>query len=370
MKRILRRVLLRPVMWLANRYSSRPDKLRVHKALSDLHEHLITNPGEKGLILSFEAESGRFIIFSDQHKGAGNGADDFAGAEKNYLAAMRYYLERDYTYINLGDCEELWENSLVAVKKANVNAFEAEKAFFEKNAYIKVFGNHDLYWDNDPLAGFELEKIFGKKVPIYEGVILQAAVSNQPLQFFLTHGHQGDTLSDGNLFSKWFVANIWAPLQSYLGLNPNTPAYDDHLKTTHNKLMYEWAASQDGLVLITGHTHQPVFESLTFLERLYKKLGMARASGNAAAVSEYEQLIKLKKISGETMPDFTAYKQTYFNTGCCCFSDGDVTGIEIADGYIRLVKWEYTEALPKRVILEELALESLIQQVVAASAIA
>ena len=29
----------------------------------------------------------------------------------------------------------------------------------------------------------------------------------------------------------------------------------------------------------------------------------------------------------------------YFNTGCCSYGDGDVTGLEIADGEIRLVRW-------------------------------
>jgi hypothetical protein len=29
----------------------------------------------------------------------------------------------------------------------------------------------------------------------------------------------------------------------------------------------------------------------------------------------------------------------YFNTGCCSFPDGDITGIEIAGGEMRLVRW-------------------------------
>src|ERR687886_404857 len=29
----------------------------------------------------------------------------------------------------------------------------------------------------------------------------------------------------------------------------------------------------------------------------------------------------------------------YFNTGCCSFGDGDITGIEIAGGEIRLIRW-------------------------------
>src|SRR5688572_20608242 len=33
----------------------------------------------------------RLVIFSDHHKGARDGADDFAGCEENYAAALGYY---------------------------------------------------------------------------------------------------------------------------------------------------------------------------------------------------------------------------------------------------------------------------------------
>jgi hypothetical protein len=29
----------------------------------------------------------------------------------------------------------------------------------------------------------------------------------------------------------------------------------------------------------------------------------------------------------------------YFNTGCCSFGDGDITGIELSDGRIKLIRW-------------------------------
>lgn len=29
----------------------------------------------------------------------------------------------------------------------------------------------------------------------------------------------------------------------------------------------------------------------------------------------------------------------YFNSGCCSYGDGDITGIEIRDGSIWLVRW-------------------------------
>ncbi len=32
-------------------------------------------------------------------------------------------------------------------------------------------------------------------------------------------------------------------------------------------------------------------------------------------------------------------KPCYFNSGCCCYPDGDITGIEIAHAEIRLVRW-------------------------------
>ena len=84
MKKFFQWLLRKPVSWLADKVSSRPDRKRVHAALSNLYKHIKENPGKKGFIIPFENNS-RFIIFSDQHKGAKNGSDDFMSAEKNYL---------------------------------------------------------------------------------------------------------------------------------------------------------------------------------------------------------------------------------------------------------------------------------------------
>jgi hypothetical protein len=53
-------------------------------------------------------------------------------------------------------------------------------------------------------------------------------------------------------------------------------------------------------------------------------------------------------------------KPTYFNSGCCCFSDGDITGIEIENGSIRLIKWTSINHQPQRCVLEEKSLKELI----------
>ena len=358
-----RKLLFRPVLWASDRFSSAPDRERVFSSLTNLHTALLAGEEKKGPVISFNRETDRFIIFSDQHKGARDGADDFLLCEPNYLAALSHYREQDFFYIALGDCEELWENNLSAVKNKQQPSFQKEKDFLANDRGVKIFGNHDLYWQNDPLAPMQLKEIFGCSIPIYEGILLQTSDDGPPLQIFCTHGHQGDAVSDGNWFSKFFVSKIWAPLQSLLRINPNTPAYDNQLKTVHNGMMYDWSAAQQQLLLITGHTHQPVFESLTHIERLYNQLLTAQGDKNEQLIAELEKEIQVRKFEYTNIaPGYAQLKPGYFNSGCCCFNDGDITGIEISEGCIRLVKWHSKKGEPQREVLEESKLDSLAQR--------
>lgn len=364
MRQWLRRILLRPVLWLSNRYSSRPDKERIFKALSHLLDCILKQEKKKGLIIPFDIHTGKFIIFSDQHKGRRNGADDFVSNEKNYLAALDYYYQNGYHLVALGDCEELWENNELSVKKAHKPSFEKEKQFVPHNAFIKIFGNHDLYWANDPLASFLLKDIYDHDVPVYEGVVLETHLSGKHIRIFCTHGHQGDAVSDGNWFSKFFVSRIWAPLQAFLKINPNTPAYNANLKTLHNSLMYQWSAHQQDLILITGHTHQPVFESLTHLERLYRQLLFARQTNDESMINALQLEIEKRKFQYHNISDdYLKLRPTYFNSGCCCFDNGAITGLEISEGVLRLIEWKEENTQSKRIILEETPLEELWDQI-------
>jgi predicted phosphodiesterase len=361
MRKLMIRWFQKPVLRLADRYSSRPDRNRIFASLSDLLSRILNGDQKKGLVIPFDPATGKFIIFSDQHKGARNGADDFVLSEPNYLAALDYYFQNGFHFISLGDCEELWENSITAVGKAHKASFDKEKKFIPKNAFVKIFGNHDLYWDNDPFASFSLKELYGLAIPVYEAAVLECRLDDQTVRIFCTHGHQGDKVSDGNWFSKWFVSRIWAPLQSYLKINPNTPAYDRSLKSAHNNLMYQWSHEQKNLILITGHTHQPVFESLTHLERLYRQLLFARQVNDAGMIAALEKEIEMRDFSHENIsPDYLHLSSCYFNTGCCCLSDGDITGIEIEHDCVRLIKWQQREGEAKRVILEETPLKELL----------
>jgi predicted phosphodiesterase len=363
MRRFIRFLLFKPILWFVEKFSSAPDRDRVFSSLSKLREKIEASSGKKGFVLPFESDRGRFIVFSDQHKGRKNGADDFALAEPNYLAALHYYNENEFHLICLGDSEELWENTLIQVKSSNTKTFQAERVFAVRNRFTKIFGNHDLDWDIDPLAPVHLKEIYGLPVVALEAIMLQTTVGGQLLNIFCTHGHQGDMQSDGNWLSKIFVAKIWAPLQAYLRINPNTPAYDEHLKTTHNRMMYEWSAEQKNLILITGHTHQPVFESMTHIERLRRKQKLDLYSTNR----EWAEALDLEiawtgKRYGDVREDYLRMKPTYFNSGCCCFDEGTITGIEVADGFIRLVRWEKVKENLTRQVLEERALIDLVRQ--------
>jgi hypothetical protein len=127
--------------------------------------------------------------------------------------------------------------------------------------------------------------------------------------------------------------------------------------------MYEWSARQKNLILITGHTHQPVFESLTELERLYRKLIQAQQQDNNEQIEEVALRIrKAEPRFTAVSKDYLKMKTTYFNSGCCCFVDGDITGIEIAGGFIRLIKWQKLNEKPGRIVLEEKSLAELINE--------
>lgn len=72
-----------------------------------------------------------------------------------------------------------------------------------------------------------------------------------------------------------------------------------------------------------------------------------------------DEINKREKEFAAVSVDYLTMKPAYFNSGCCCFSDGDITGLEIEDGYIRLIKWKMKNEISQRSVLEEISLEEL-----------
>lgn len=334
MRRLLQKIFRPLFVRLANRYASAPVRENVFKSLSRLLKIIATEKSSRGIVININTASDHFIIFSDQHKGNKNRGDDFKDNEPNYLAALGYYHQQCYHYINLGDAEELWKYKPNEVLTRYTEVLGAEANFQVDNKYYRTFGNHDLLWKNKLDVLLHLKPIFPMPLPVYEGLVLKTTIHEKPLQIFLTHGHQGDKMSDNNAFSTWVVAHIWAPIQRYLAININTPANDYYLRDKHNRLMYDWCSQKKNTLLITGHTHKPVF-----------------ASGKYTPIASHT--INTEDARGTIKP-------AYFNTGCCCYNDGDITGIEIAEGYIRLIKWFMDNGISRRAVLEEKLLSELV----------
>jgi len=335
MRKLLQKIFRPIFIRLAMRFTSAPKQVDVFKSLTDLLKNIIGKKTAKGIVLDINLLTDNFIIFSDQHKGNKDRGDDFKSNEANYIAALAHYHQQCYHYINLGDAEELWKYEAHTVVQEYAAALQSEANFQNDDKYYRTFGNHDLLWKNKLDVLLHLKPYFKMPLPVYEGLVLLATVKNIPLQIFLTHGHQGDKMSDNNAFSTWLVAHIWAPIQRFLTINVNTPANDFYLRDKHNRLMYDWSSYKKNTLLITGHTHKPVF-----------------ASGKYTSVDAH---------SISTSDSTPNLKPTYFNTGCCCYNDGDITGIEIADGFIRLVKWYRNDNVSKRMVLEEKLLAEIIQ---------
>lgn len=355
-------LLRKPVLWLAKKVAAAPERDYVFERLSELYKEIVDNPKSKqGAMYELDLKSGTTIIFSDHHKGNRGRSDEFRFSEKNYLAALEYYEAKKANYINLGDSEEFWKFNIYSIMKHNRATFEAEKKFIKRNAFYKIYGNHDLLWKIDPFSKMFLREIYDKAINIYGGIVIRVRLEDKKyIDVFCTHGHQGDRRSDGNRFSVWFVTYIWAPLQAFLDININTPASVHGEKTLHNRLMYEWSQTQENLILITGHTHQPIFHSYSHIRHLRQQLDEALTNGNQMLANELGEKIARhpSQCDKEGHPN-GQYKPTYFNAGCCCYSDHSITGIEIADGKIRLVSWQETNGKPEREVLEELPLSEL-----------
>jgi len=291
----------------------------------------------------------RLIIFSDQHKGARDGADDFQRCERAYNAALAYYNHLEYHLIELGDVEELWENSFEEVAESYPQTLALAARFHADGRYTRIWGNHDLAWSDEEFAqrmvphGFPgMEPIEALRLVVHDG-------GQQMGELFLAHGHQGTASSDRHKkTSKFLVRYVWRALQRHLNRPWNTPSMDWALRGEHAHDLAEWASTRRR-VLITGHTHLPVFFESAKVPAVTAEQVTAEqvtASVNPAdperaealrqawlewAMAEVERVRRQQPIPLHT--------PCYFNAGCCSFGDGDITGLEISEGRIRLVRW-------------------------------
>lgn len=286
----------------------------------------------------------KLVVMSDMHRGDGSGADDFAQNSLIYRCALEYYLENGFTYIELGDAEELWENdNFDQIYITHTPVYELLAKFHdtdpEKTRYIKVWGNHDLYWK-------EHEAVYRTLFPgivIHEGIVLESCTREDDDEMgraiLLIHGHQADPkcCGEGAVISKFFVHYFWPDLQRCGVKDPTRAALNPGLCDEIDKRLHDWANANDQVTtIIAGHTHRPVFENLSLTERRY-----------------LESKVKTEDIEIKHHPD-----GSFYNTGSCVHPLG-ITGIEITQENgpkFRLVEWgQATEGRVLIIQREEIA---------------
>lgn len=302
----------------------------------------------------------KLIVFSDLHRGIGDRADDFRPCRKIYHAALGYYGSLDFRLFLLGDIEELWERLLLGIVDRYEGTLELERKFFEKGRAERFVGNHDegLEW---PWNRAIMER-FLSGASLRKSLILRLTdAAGQKLgELFFVHGHQGIRYS---WFDRFVVKRFWVPIQKISGITVGTPASDHAIRLTHEQALYEWANGKTDLLLVCGHTHHPVFMSAAWEQTVRAELEALRLT----SVSAEEIAMKeahLQWLAADLDELKTSLPENarpcYFNAGCCSFHDGSITGIEIVDGRIRLVRWSGEVGRPERETLREADLANIL----------
>ncbi|MBU2995525.1 metallophosphoesterase family protein [Cellulophaga baltica] len=249
-------------------------------------------------------DNSRFVLFSDCHRGDNSFADDFANNRNIYFHALKHYFKEGFEYFELGDGDELWENiNFSSIFDAHKNVFKLLREFHIRGRLHMIWGNHDMVYKDDayvkkqlnsyfePIEGCEKELF--QDISYNEAIVLKHEDTNQ--EIFLTHGHQADWWN----YTFWrcgrfLVRVLWKPLQVWGIADPTSPAknYTELIKI--ERRIKKWIVQNKLIITIVGHTHRPRFPE-----------------------------------PGDI---------PFFNDGSCVHPRS-ITGIEIENGNISLIKW-------------------------------
>ena len=242
-------------------------------------------------------------------------------------------------------------------------------AFQADGRYTRFYGNHDLAWHDAELFAENMAAHgYAGVAPLGSQILAVKDASGRVLgELLLVHGHQGTADSDRHArSSEFFVHRAWRPVQALLNRPWNTPSVDWRLRGEHASNMAAWAEDRRQ-VLIAGHTHLPVFFNQqktpdpppdTMAPDPGSGPDVAEALRRARAAWAEAEAVRL---AHDRPPALST--PCYFNTGCCSFGDGDITGIEIAGGEIRLIRWPADPATDRRQLGDPLRLEDVFAQV-------
>lgn len=243
------------------------------------------------------------VIMSDCHRGVGNNEDNFLKNQNIFDAALEYYYRKGFTYIELGDGDEMWEvSNYREIVDEHLDTFKKLRKFKEKNRLYMVYGNHDRLKNKVDILEKYFYSYYDKKEkeekPLLDGLVVYESLvlDYDGNDIFMLHGHQVDFFNNVMWrVSRFFVRHVWRILEKFTVKDPTSSAKNYQVTKKVEKRLEQWSRINNKII-IAGHTHRPIFPKL-----------------------------------GQSL---------YFNDGCCIHPDG-ITALEINDGKITLVKWKF-----------------------------
>ena len=222
----------------------------------------------------------------------------------------------------------------------------------------KLVGNHDL----------SLLREEGYPYPLDHGLALERAGRT----LFCFHGHQASRLFSRHKYISDFVVKYLArPLK----LKNASISGDSRQRFKAERRIYR-ASKKLGIVSVCGHTHRPLFESLSKYDSLrwsieellreYPSSGAERKARIAELVDIYRgECERLRKgelrwdLSKSLYEEKSLLIPCVFNSGCATGKNG-MTALEIEGGRISLVHWA-KEGKARPYLLEEASLQDRIE---------
>ncbi len=293
---------------------------------------------EKAPVLRLGAYD-KLVVFSDLHMGNGGGRDDFAPNAGLFQAVLRdHYLKQGSILVLNGDIEELAGFSLASIATRWIEVYAAWQEFADRGALYKLAGNHDLALLQRRPADLPF--------PVAESLRLEIGAK----RLWLFHGHQVYRLNWvfealGSLVTRWLLHP--------LGIGNYTVARSASRRFHVERRAYLYARAC-GILAVIGHTHRPLFESLSGLDAVKFEIENLCRSFPAAGEEERRKLkqrmerLKREFVEQRRRDRRSRGEESLYHEGPllpCLFNSGSaigrhgITAIEVAGGRIALVIW-------------------------------
>jgi len=281
----------------------------------------------------------RLVVFSDLHVGNRRRGDDFLNNAELFMNVLeQHYLAREYTLILNGDIEELLRFSLAEIEARWPDLYALFGRFYDAKRLYKVVGNHDIAL---PMY---------KEYPFSEILIDGLKLRRKEDLLFLFHGHQASSFQTRfNVLVGLSLRYLARPL----GIKNYSASRSSSRKYKTERRVYSFSQA-DRIASLIGHTHRPLFESLSKIDSLRFRIEQLCRQYTTARSREKRRLsedihrhkTELEKIY-QRKGDLKSRRSIYnskllipclFNSGCCIGKRG-ITALELQDGEIALVHW-------------------------------